>query len=82
VLNVYFTIAFTVATVTAYLDNGVAPRPNWNSSILAPHFFASALCYVAILLLALLTLMLEVAVPISVGEFWGEEQDATAAAAC
>jgi Ni/Fe-hydrogenase subunit HybB-like protein len=36
--------AVTIHTVTAFLDNGLAARPFWNASILAPRFLASALC--------------------------------------
>jgi len=33
-----------IHTVTAFLYNGLAARPFWNASILAPRFLASALC--------------------------------------
>jgi Ni/Fe-hydrogenase subunit HybB-like protein len=33
-----------IHTVTAFLYNGVAARPFWNSAILAPKFLASAFC--------------------------------------
>lgn len=33
-----------IHTVTAFLYNGVASRPFWNSAILAPKFLASAFC--------------------------------------
>lgn len=35
-------MAISIHTVTAFLYNGVAARPYWNSSILAPQFLASA----------------------------------------
>jgi len=35
-------MAISTHTVTAFLYNGVAARPYWNSSILAPQFLASA----------------------------------------
>ncbi|HSN15430.1 MAG TPA: NrfD/PsrC family molybdoenzyme membrane anchor subunit [Anaeromyxobacteraceae bacterium] len=37
-------IAVSTHTVTAYLFNGLAARPYWNASILAPRFLASAFC--------------------------------------
>ena len=47
-------MAVSIHTVTAFLYNGMAARPYWNSSILAPQFLASAFCSgPAILLLAL-----------------------------
>ena len=33
-----------IHTVTAFLYNGIAARPFWNSAILAPKFLASAFC--------------------------------------
>ena len=36
--------AVAIHTVTAFLYNGLAARPFWNSSILAPRFLASAFC--------------------------------------
>lgn len=36
--------AVGVHTVTAFVFNGLAARPFWNSSILAPRFLASAFC--------------------------------------
>ena len=36
--------AIGIHTVTAFLYNGLAARPFWNSSILAPRFLASAFC--------------------------------------
>ena len=46
--------AIGIHTVTAFLYNGLAARPYWNSSILAPQFLASAFCSgPAILLIAL-----------------------------
>ncbi len=47
-------MAIGIHTVTAFLYNGLAARPYWNSSILAPQFLASAFCSgPAILLVAL-----------------------------
>ena len=37
-------LAVGIHTVTAFLYNGMASRPYWNSAILAPRFLASALC--------------------------------------
>ena len=36
--------AVSMHTVTAFLYNGLAARPFWNASILAPRFLASAFC--------------------------------------
>lgn len=36
--------AISIHTVTAFLYNGLAARPYWNASILAPRFLASAFC--------------------------------------
>jgi molybdopterin-containing oxidoreductase family membrane subunit len=37
-------MAVGIHTVTAFLYNGMAARPYWNASILAPRFIASAFC--------------------------------------
>jgi molybdopterin-containing oxidoreductase family membrane subunit len=37
-------LAISIHTVTAFLYNGFASRPYWNSAILAPRFLASAFC--------------------------------------
>jgi molybdopterin-containing oxidoreductase family membrane subunit len=37
-------MAVSIHTVTAFLYNGMAARPYWNASILAPRFLASAFC--------------------------------------
>ncbi|MEK6672581.1 MAG: sulfate reduction electron transfer complex DsrMKJOP subunit DsrP [Nitrospirota bacterium] len=37
-------MAISIHTVTAFLYNGLAARPFWNASILAPRFLASAFC--------------------------------------
>ena len=37
-------MAVGIHTVTAFLYNGIAARPYWNSSILAPQFLATAFC--------------------------------------
>jgi molybdopterin-containing oxidoreductase family membrane subunit len=37
-------MAIGIHTVTAFIYNGMAARPYWNSAILAPRFLASAFC--------------------------------------
>lgn len=37
-------LAVSVHTITAFVYNGLAARPFWNASILAPRFLASAFC--------------------------------------
>jgi len=49
--------AVSIHTVTAYLYNGIAARPFWNSAILAPRFLASAFCSGPAILLVLLQLL-------------------------
>lgn len=50
-------MAVGIHTVTAFLYNGLAARPYWNSSILAPQFLASAFCSGPAILLVVLQLM-------------------------
>lgn len=50
-------MAVGIHTVTAFLYNGLAARPFWNSSILAPQFIASAFCSGPAILLILLQLL-------------------------
>jgi len=50
-------MAVGIHTVTAFLYNGLAARPYWNSSILAPQFLASAFCSGPAILLVALQLM-------------------------
>src|ERR1022692_2607338 len=50
-------MAVGVHTVTAFLYNGLAARPYWNSSILAPQFLASAFCSGPAILLVVLQLL-------------------------
>jgi molybdopterin-containing oxidoreductase family membrane subunit len=45
--------AVGIHTVTAFLYNGMASRPYWNASILAPRFLASAFCSGPAILLVL-----------------------------
>jgi molybdopterin-containing oxidoreductase family membrane subunit len=37
-------VSISTHTITAFLYNGMAARPYWNASILAPRFIASAFC--------------------------------------
>ena len=50
-------MAVGIHTVTAFLYNGLAARPYWNSSILAPQFLASAFCSGPAILLVMLQLL-------------------------
>lgn len=50
-------MAVSIHTVTAYLYNGLASRPFWNSAILAPKFLASAFCSGPAILLILLQIL-------------------------
>jgi molybdopterin-containing oxidoreductase family membrane subunit len=49
--------AVGIHTVTAFLYNGLAARPYWNSSILAPQFLASAFCSGPAILLVVMQLL-------------------------
>jgi molybdopterin-containing oxidoreductase family membrane subunit len=49
--------AVAIHTVTAFLYNGLAARPYWNSSILAPQFLASAFCSGPAILLVVLQVL-------------------------
>jgi len=49
--------AVSIHTVTAFLFNGLASRPFWNASILAPRFLASAFCSGPAILLVLLQIL-------------------------
>jgi Ni/Fe-hydrogenase subunit HybB-like protein len=50
-------MAIGIHTVTAFLYNGLAARPYWNSSILAPQFLASAFCSGPAILLIVLQIL-------------------------
>jgi len=50
-------MAIGIHTVTAFLYNGLAARPYWNSSILAPQFLASAFCSGPAILLIVLQVL-------------------------
>jgi len=54
-------MAIAVHTVTAFLYNGLASRPFWNSSILAPRFIASAFSSGPAVLVVLLQILRRVA---------------------
>ena len=49
--------ALSIHTVTAFLYNGMAARPFWNASILAPRFLASAFCSGPAVVLILLQIL-------------------------
>jgi Ni/Fe-hydrogenase subunit HybB-like protein len=49
--------AVGIHTITAFLYNGLAARPYWNSSILAPQFLASAFCSGPAILLIMLQVL-------------------------
>jgi Ni/Fe-hydrogenase subunit HybB-like protein len=49
--------AIGIHTVTAFLYNGLAARPFWNSAILAPRFLASAFCSGPAVLVVLMQLL-------------------------
>jgi len=50
-------MAVSIHTCTAFLYNGLAARPFWNSAILAPRFLASAFCSGPAILLVLLQIL-------------------------
>jgi molybdopterin-containing oxidoreductase family membrane subunit len=50
-------MAVSIHTVTAFLYNGLAARPFWNASILAPRFLASAFCSGPAIMLMLLQIL-------------------------
>ncbi|MCP4895823.1 MAG: polysulfide reductase NrfD [bacterium] len=49
--------AIAIHTVTAFVYNGMAARPFWNASILAPRFLASAFCSGPAILLILFQIL-------------------------
>jgi len=53
-------MAVSIHSVTAFLFNGLAARPFWNSAILAPRFLASAFCSGPAILLVLLQILRKV----------------------
>ena len=50
-------MAVGIHTITAFLFNGLAARPYWNASILAPQFLASAFCSGPAILLIVLQVL-------------------------
>jgi len=50
-------MAVAIHTVTAFVYNGLAGRPFWNASILAPRFLASAFCSGPAIMLVLLQIL-------------------------
>jgi molybdopterin-containing oxidoreductase family membrane subunit len=50
-------MAVSIHTVTAFLYSGLAARPYWNASILAPRFLASAFCSGPAIILVLLQIL-------------------------
>jgi Ni/Fe-hydrogenase subunit HybB-like protein len=52
--------AISIHTITAFLYTGLAARPFWNASILAPRFLASAFCSGPAVLLILLQILKKV----------------------
>jgi Ni/Fe-hydrogenase subunit HybB-like protein len=54
---VLLAVVWAVAPVTAFLYAGLAARPYWNASILAPRFLASALAAGPALVIVVLTLL-------------------------
>jgi Ni/Fe-hydrogenase subunit HybB-like protein len=50
-------LAVGIHTVTAFVYNGLAARPYWNSAILAPRFLASAFCSGPAIMLVLLQVL-------------------------
>ena len=53
-------MAVSIHTVTAFLYNGMASRPYWNSAIIAPRFIFSAFCSGPALLLILFQILRKV----------------------
>ncbi len=64
-------MAVSIHTVTAFLYNGMAARPFWNASILAPRFLASAFCSgPAVLLVLFQVLRRATGLPIKEEAIW------------
>jgi len=64
-------VAISTHTVTAFLYNGMASRPYWNASILAPRFIASAFCSgPAVMLILFQILRRTVGLPIKDQAIW------------
>lgn len=64
-------VSISTHTVTAFLYNGMAARPYWNASILAPRFLASAFCSGPAVMLILFQLLRKTAgIPIKDEAIW------------
>ena len=64
-------VAISTHTVTAFLYNGMAARPYWNASILAPRFIASAFCSGPAVMLILFQILRKTAnIPIKDEAIW------------
>jgi molybdopterin-containing oxidoreductase family membrane subunit len=64
-------VAISTHTVTAFLYNGMAARPYWNASILAPRFIASAFCSGPAVMLILFQVLRKTArIPIKDEAIW------------
>jgi molybdopterin-containing oxidoreductase family membrane subunit len=64
-------VSISTHTVTAFLYNGMAARPFWNASILAPRFIASAFCSGPAVMLILFQVLRKTArIPIKDEAIW------------
>jgi len=64
-------VSISTHTVTAFLYNGMAARPYWNASILAPRFIASAFCSGPAVMLVLFQVLRKTAkIPIKDEAIW------------
>jgi len=64
-------VSISTHTVTAFLYNGMAARPYWNASILAPRFLASAFCSGPAIMLVLFQVLRRTArIPIKDEAIW------------
>lgn len=64
-------VSISTHTVTAFLYNGMAARPYWNASILAPRFIASAFCSGPAVMIILFQLLRKTAkIPIKDEAIW------------
>ena len=64
-------VSISTHTVTAFLYNGMAARPYWNASILAPRFIASAFCSGPAVMLILFQVLRKTAkIPIKDEAIW------------
>ncbi len=64
-------VSISTHTVTAFLYNGMAARPFWNASILAPRFLASAFCSGPAVMIVLFQILRKTArIPIQDEAIW------------